>query len=132
MKLPRKRKDSEGVYVIEKLGWKFHHMGIPTHLPIENERYIPGLDMYVSGFETSPYGVEWMRFGNKCTLPDIVKKVSHPAFEVENLDAILEEYDFEIITPPNSPSDEVRVAMILHNNVPVELIEFTSKKPDND
>lgn len=132
MKLPEKRKDDEGVYVIEKLGWKFHHMGIPTHRPIKNEKYIPALDMYVSGFETSPYGVEWMRFGEKCTLPEVVKKVPHPAFEVENLDSILAEFDFEIITPPNSPSDDIRVAMILHDNAPVELIEFNRKTPEND
>lgn len=132
MKLPRTRKENEGVFVIEKMGWKFHHLGIPTHLPIENERYIPALDMYVSGFETSPYGVEWMRFGENCKLPEIVKKVPHPAFEVKNLNQVLEEYDFEIITPPNSPSDEVRVAMILHNNAPVELIEFNRKEADYD
>lgn len=128
MKLPAKRKDDEGVYVIEKMGWKFHHLGIPTQRSIENEKYIPALDMYVSGFETSPYGVEWMRFGPECTLPEIVKNVPHPAFEIENLDRILEEHDFEIITPPNSPSDDVRVAMILHNNAPVELIEFNKKQ----
>ena len=42
------RREQQGVYVLEKLGWKFHHMGIPTSKPMKNERYIPHLKMYVS------------------------------------------------------------------------------------
>jgi len=37
-------------------------MGIPTKEKMPNERYLPHLKMYVTGFETSPFGIEWMRF----------------------------------------------------------------------
>ena len=50
----------------------------------------------------------------------------HLAFEVDDLDAALE--GKEILTPPNSPSEGLRVAMILHNGAPVELMQF-SKRP---
>lgn len=122
--LQQKRKDNEEVFATKELGWKYHHMGIPTQHPIENERYIPHLKMYVSGFETSPFGIEWMRFDKDCPLPEVVKNVPHIAFEVENLDETLQKFDFEVLIPPNSPSNEVRVAMILHNNAPVELMEY--------
>ncbi|MCF8228586.1 MAG: hypothetical protein K9G58_06390 [Bacteroidales bacterium] len=121
------RREQQGVYVLEKLGWKFHHMGIPTSKPMKNERYIPHLKMYVSGFESNPYGIEWMRFEEDCPLPDIIKEVPHPAFELENLDAVLSEFDFDILVEPNAPSEAVRVAMILHNGAPVELMEFSKK-----
>jgi len=33
---------------------------------------------------------------------------------------------------PNPPSDGIRVAMIEHNGVPIELIEFENKKKTRD
>ncbi|MFW5755461.1 MAG: hypothetical protein ACOCWK_02590 [Tangfeifania sp.] len=51
-------------------------MGIPTQHSIENERYIPHLKMYVSGFETSPFGIEWMRFEEECPFPEIIKTLN--------------------------------------------------------
>ena len=32
----------------------------------------------------------------------------------------------EILIPPNSPSDGVRVAFIVENGAPIELLEFTA------
>jgi hypothetical protein len=60
----------------------------------------------VCGFETSPYGIEWMRFDPHCGVPEIVKTVPHLAFAVDNLDAALE--GKQIFIAPNSPSRGVR------------------------
>jgi hypothetical protein len=119
-----KRKDQEPPYVIEKLGWKYHHLGIPTSEKIPGEIHIPHLKIYVSGFNTSPYGIEWMRFEDDCPLSELIKTVPHIAFEVEDLDKELGENDFEVICEPGIPSEGVRAAMIVHNGAPVELIEF--------
>lgn len=123
-----KRKDSELPFVIEALGWRYHHMGIPTKNPIPGERYIPHLKMYVSGFETSPFGIEWMRFDEDCPISDLTKTVPHLAFVVDNLEHALKNYNFEIISKPDSPSEGVKVAMIKHNGVPIELMEFQKRK----
>ncbi|QTE24307.1 VOC family protein [Polaribacter cellanae] len=124
------RKDADAPQIIEEWGWKYHHIGIPTHQKLENEKYIPHLKFYVSGFSKSPYGIEWMRFEQDSPIHPLIQQVPHVAFEVEDLDAELLKRDFEILTKPNSPSDDVRVAMIKHNGAPVELIEFkkSSKK----
>jgi hypothetical protein len=121
------RKDNEQPMVIEKFGWKFHHLGIPTKEVLSGERYLPALKIYISGFDTSPYGIEWMRFEDNCPLSEIIKMVPHLAFEVEDLDKELNENDFEIISEPGEPSVGVRAAMIIHNGAPVELIEFKRK-----
>lgn len=121
------RKDHELPFVTGKLGWKYHHTGIPTKERKPGERHIPHLGMHVSGFSESPFGIEWMRFDEDCPFPDVIKNIPHVAFEVDNLDKALEEHDFEILSPPNAPSDEVRVAMILHNGAPVELMEFNKR-----
>jgi hypothetical protein len=118
----KKRQDHEPPTVIAQQGWRYHHLGIPTEIPRPGERYIEHLKIYVSGFETSPYGIEWMRFDPDCPVSELIRTVPHIAFEVDDLDAALE--GKEILSPPSSPSNGVRAAMIIHNGAPVELIEF--------
>ncbi len=119
------RHDHEPPPVLQKPGWQYHHVGIPTTVPHAGERYLPQFKLYTSGFATSPYGVEWMRYEADCTLPEIIRTVAHVAFRVENLDAALE--GAEVLFPPCEPSNGVRSAMILHDGAPVELLEFTSQ-----
>ena len=118
------RQDREAPSAIAVEGWRYHHMGIPTRTPRPGEQYLPGLKVYVSGFESSPYGIQWMRFDADAPYPEIVKTVPHVAFEVDDLAAALE--GKEILTPPNSPSEGVTVAMIVDHGAPVELLAFTS------
>jgi hypothetical protein len=101
---------------------KYHHLGIPTVIPREGEHYLERFKMHVSGYETSPYGVEWLRFEPDCPLPELVQTVPHVAFEVDDLWAEIEGQ--EIIIEPNSPSEGVTVAFIVHNGAPIEFLEF--------
>ena len=119
------RRDDEPPVVVAGLGWRYHHIGVPTDIPRHDEKYIAQYKMYVSGFSSSPYGVEWMRFEPGSPLPEIIRTVPHVAFEVDDLDAALQ--GREIIFPPDSPSVGVRSAMIVHNGAPVELITFGNK-----
>ncbi len=103
-------------------GWRYHHMGIPTLTPQPGEIHLPRLKIHVAGFESSPCGIQWMRYDADAPYPEIIKTVPHVAFEVDDLAAALE--GKEILTPPNSPSEGVTVAMILDHGAPVELLEF--------
>ena len=118
------REDFELPEAIVRWGWKFHHIGIPTAKKKPDETYLPLFKFYVSGFPSSPFGIEWIRFEKNSPINPLVQKVPHIAFEVENLDLQLKRHKFKILTPPNSPGDGVRVAMIEHNGAPIELIEF--------
>ena len=91
----------------------------------EGERLIKEYATYVSGYETSAYGIEWMRFEPEAPVPDLVRTVPHVAFEVDDLAAEIE--GKEIIIPPNSPSEGVRVAFIVENGAPIEFLEFRKK-----
>ena len=113
---------------IEKWGWKYHHLGIPTNIKMPNERYLPQFKFYVSGFNTSPFGIEWMRFENDSPIDKLIQTVPHIAFEVSDLDYELANRDFNVITEPNLHVDGIRVAMIEHNGAPIELIEFEKNK----
>lgn len=116
------RRDDEPPRVIVKLGWRYHHLGIPTTIPRQDEEYLPEYKMYVSGFSSNPFGIEWMRFEPDSPLPELIRTVPHVAFEVDDLDAALE--GLEVIFPPGSPSEGVRAATFVHNGAPIELISF--------
>lgn len=102
---------------------EYHHIGIPTQIKRENETYLKDYKVHVSGFATSPYGVEWMRFEPDSPLPELVKTVPHVAFRVDDLDIALK--GKEVLIEPNTPSKGLRVAFIIHNGAPIEFMEFS-------
>jgi hypothetical protein len=122
------RLDNEQPESVEKWGWKYHHLGIPTSKIIPDEIYLPQFGLYISGFSSSPFGIEWMRYEEGSPVNKLIQTVPHLAFEVADLDYELSFRDFNVITEPNSPSDGVRVAMVEHNGAPIELIEFVKNK----
>ena len=102
---------------------RYHHIGIPTADPKPGETHLKELKVFVVSHQKSEFGVEWMRFEADASVPDLVRRVPHVAFEVADLAAELA--GREILIPPNSPSDGVRVAFIVENGAPIELLEFT-------
>lgn len=120
-----KRRDNEPPPAIMK-GMRYHHTGIPTHEHRPNEKYIEQCKMYVSGFDTSEYGIEWMRFEKDSPISDIIKKVPHVAFEVDNLEEAIEGKN--LIGEISSPSEGVKVAMVIENGAPIEFLEFDRNK----
>ncbi len=118
------RRDCEPPPVVANNGWRFHHIGIPTNEVRTGETHLPRLKVHVSGFETSPYGVQWMRFEKDAPFPDVVKRLPHVAFEVDDLAMALE--GREILVEPNCPSPGLTVAMILDDGAPIELMEFAA------
>ena len=104
---------------------RYHHIGIPTTDRREGERLIKNCATFVSGYETSAYGIEWMRFEPEARVPDLVRTVPHVAFEVDDLSS--EIAGKEILIAPNSPSPGVTVAFIVENGAPVEFLQFDKK-----
>jgi hypothetical protein len=123
-----RRKDDELPLATKEWGWRYHHLGIPTNKAIKGEICLPQFKLYVSGFDSSPYGIEWMRYEPDSPIDDLIKSVPHIAFEVDDLESELRKHDLKILTPPNSPGEGIKVAMILHNGAPIELIEFSKTK----
>ena len=106
--------------------YRYNHIGIPTDKKLKNETYLSDYDVYISGYEENEFNIEWMRYGEKCNVPEIVKKLPHVAFEVDDIYEAIK--GKEVIIKPNSPSEGVIVAFILVNDAPVELMQFVQKK----
>ncbi len=104
---------------------KYHHLGIPTKEKHDGETYLEKFKVYVSGYDTSPFKIEWMRFEEGAPSPELVKTVPHIAFEVDDLLKAIE--GKEILIEPNSPSPGVMVAFIVDNGSPIEFIQVSKK-----
>jgi len=122
------RKEHEQPESVEKWGWKYHHLGIPTDRVMPDEYYLPQFKLYVSGFGSSPFGIEWMRYEKDSPIDQLIQTVPHLAFEVDDIDYELTSHHLKVLTAPNSPGEGIRVAMIEHNGAPLELIEFRKDK----
>ena len=121
----KRREDNEPPFAVSNLGMRFHHIGIPTSEIKPNEKYLEQYKFYVSGFETSEYGIEWMRFEKDSPIAEIIQKVPHIAFEVDDIKAAVK--GKKMIGEISSPSKGIRTAIILENAAPVEFIEFKKK-----
>jgi hypothetical protein len=105
--------------------YRYSHIGIPTTKKLKNEQYWADFDMYTSGYQENEFNIEWMRYGAKCKLPAIVKKLPHVAFEVDNVYKAIKGH--KVIIAPNAPADDCIVAFVLINGAPVEFIQFIKK-----
>lgn len=102
---------------------RYHHLGIPTdEIPL-GATYLPEYKLYCTDHRATPFGIQWMKYDADCPLPELVKRVPHVAFEVENLnDAIQGKH---IIIEPNEPSPGVMVAFIEEAGAPIEFLEIS-------
>ena len=103
--------------------YPFHHVGIPTSEPKPGERYMEDVKVYVTGFDSNEFGIEWLRFEPGTPMPELVQKMAHVAFQVEDLDAALQGRN--VIFGPHESGDGIRFAYIESDGAPVELIELS-------
>ncbi len=103
--------------------YKYHHIGLPTEEEVMAMKRIEHLKIHATDHESNPFGIQWMRYDRECALPDLVRKVAHVAFEVDDLREAIR--GKKVIIEPNSPSPGVLVAFIEEAGAPVELLEFS-------
>src|SRR4029453_17209354 len=66
-------------------GARFNYIGIPTTGRFEGEIDLPHLKITVSDHQDNPFGIQWQRYWEDASCPDLVKTVPHLAFEVDVL-----------------------------------------------
>lgn len=108
---------------------RYHHVGYPVQQPLEDEVHLKDLKIYVSGYGKNPFCIERMRFEDGSPYPEIVKRIPHVAFEVDDLADALKGQ--KVIISPNSPSPGVQVAFIEVDGVPVELLQIAHSRAES-
>lgn len=100
---------------------KYHHVGIPNEEIRQDEIPIPAVKAHVTNAEANPYGIEWIRFEADSPMPNIVKRVPHVGFMVDDIDAMIE--GKMVIVRPFEPLPGLKVAFILENGAPIEFLQ---------
>lgn len=100
----------------------FHHIGIPTAKQRPAEIYLAAAKLFVTDCNASENRIEWLRFEEDSPLPEILKTTAHVAYQVDDLNAAL--HGQEVLLEPFEPLEGVRVAFILEDGAPVELMQF--------
>lgn len=106
--------------------YRYSHMGIPTTKQSKNEKYIPAYDLYLTGYKENDFNIEWLRFGENCKLPEIIQRLPHIAFEVDDIQEALE--GRETLVAPTTSSGGLIAAFILEGGVPIELLQIDAKQ----
>ena len=102
---------------------EYSHMGIPTQTPREGESYMEGIKLHLTDFQKDPFGVEWLRFEEGSPMPEPIQKMPHVAFKVDDLEEAIKGY--EVIVEPMDVDETLRIAFILNDGVPVELMQYS-------
>lgn len=102
---------------------RYHHYGIPTTEKRADESYVEAgeFKFYSTPFEANKWHIQWHRFPEGHGLPELVTKVPHIAFQVDDLDREIE--GAKILFGPYTPLEGYRVVMIEEHGVPIELVE---------
>jgi hypothetical protein len=106
--------------------FRYHHLGIPVRKKVSGMVEVRRLKIHVTDHESNLFGIQWMLYGKGCKVPDLVRRMPHAAFEVDDLKAALK--GRKVIIEPNSPSPGVLVASIEEAGAPVELLQFTKRR----
>ncbi|HEV2917531.1 MAG TPA: hypothetical protein VGW78_07355 [Candidatus Babeliales bacterium] len=100
---------------------QFHHMGIPTTIPREGERYSSTFKMWTSDGENQTIRIQYHRFAEDSPLHPLIKTMTHIAFKVHNIDAAIE--GKKILLEPYFPFARYKVAIVEIDGAPIEFIE---------
>lgn len=103
----------------------FNHVGIPTSTPKEGEIYAEGMKLYLTDFKLSPNKIEFLRFEEESTMPEILKTHAHIAYEVPNLESAME--GKKVVLEPFQGGEGLMCAFIEEEGVAIELMCFDKK-----
>lgn len=103
------------------MSYRYHHLGVPTTEIHDDEVIYEDKKFASTPIKDNPYRIQWHRFLEGHTFPEILTKLAHVAFQVENLEHEIE--GKKILFGPYEPLKGYRVAMIEFKGVPIELVE---------
>ena len=103
-------------------GYKFSHWGVPTPEEKEGMTYLEDIKTAITDFAASPFAIEWLKFDADSPMPELIQKMPHVAFVVDDIQAALK--DEKVIVEPFPVGDNLTCAFIDGGGFAVELMEF--------
>ncbi|MDQ7097154.1 hypothetical protein REC12_26505 [Desulfosporosinus sp. PR] len=102
---------------------EFHHIGMPVKEERPHERYSSLYGMYTSDGSNKDIHIQFHRYDDDSILDKRIRETVHVAFKTKNIEDYLK--GKEVIMPLYEPFKGYKVAMILLDGLPVEIIETT-------
>ena len=102
---------------------EFHHLGVPTGVAREGEKYLEDAKLHITDPTTHPFRVEFLRFEEGSPMPALLQSTPHAAFVVSNLDEAMA--GKEVVLEPFDATDTCRCGFIKDGDALIELMEIT-------
>jgi hypothetical protein len=102
----------------------FHHIGIPVDKSKigENAKYAPLYKMYTrDGKNDLGLHIQYHTFEEDSSLDERIRAKVHIAFKTDDIEEVIK--DQEIVMPLYEPFKGYKCAMIMVNDMPIEIIE---------
>ena len=90
----------------------FDHVGITTTVKQPNENWVERSRVWVTNPRNHPEKIEFLRYEVDSTVPELIKKNPHIAFQVASFEPHLLAPDVEIIIPPFVVGDFLEVVFV--------------------
>ncbi len=100
----------------------FDHVGITAYEPMPGENWVEQSRCWVTSPRDHPESIEFLRYADDSTVPDVLRENPHVAFRVG--DVGLHIRDTEIIIPPFVVADFLEVAFVRKHNTIFEYMRY--------
>lgn len=100
----------------------FHHVGIITQEKKEDATFNDVLSVWLTDIESSPNGIEWLKFEDGSILHELIQTETHLAYTVPSLEEELKGKN--VIFPPLVCNEHLTIAFIEEEGIPIELMEL--------
>lgn len=101
---------------------QFHHVGVITDEPQQNEIYVSETKVHVTNPNEHPYKIEYLRFEADTPVTGPVRDQPHIAFKVPDLEKEIE--GAEILLGPFQAMENLKVVFVLIDGAVYEFMEF--------
>lgn len=104
------------------MSMEFMHVGIPITNKKPNMTYNEDMKLWMSASDDYPQKIEYLKFEEGSCFPEILHRMPHVAYKVDDLDKYVKEADW-IIVPPIEIAFNVRIAFVTVDNAIFEYYE---------
>jgi hypothetical protein len=100
----------------------FDHVGITTTIAQPNENWVEQSRVWVTNPHDHPEHIEFLRYAEGTTVPDVIIKNPHVAYRVDDIASNIKGQ--EILIPPFIVGDFLEVVFIRRHNIVFEYMRY--------
>ncbi len=104
------------------MSMEFMHVGIPITNKKPNMTYAEPMKIWMSNPDDYPQKIEYLKFEEGTCFPEILHRLPHVAYKVDDLDKYVKQADW-VIFEPTEIAPKVRIAFVMIDNAIFEYYE---------